>query len=1109
MIHERIATHLQARLTDRATGRSESLIVDNRPRDVLFAGCLLPRPDAAEDNLESAEDFYARLAPSAIQLRFLVRGAAEARIEIRPSFHIYYRVMPPFEAQARRTRSSPDGTPLDEQLVKSYRQLVPELAVAVEDLRFGSHPVVSLANSANRSVAATVSADPESLGPMDSWRVPSASLLNADALKAWCFASERPAQPPEFQVDLHTEVSAWGDLPVRQVTVSLVNRSHPNEVFEKSDYWEQAIFNAEISVKVVEGDAALVPYVFTALPNSYRFNRDQWGIGVNCVAEVSQDRMSVRSSTVPSYRQKVLEHRHLRSSDLGFADLRRDPIPVLEAVLREMLEYKAVAWERTRSELKSRTDFELLREEFERDAGDFEREISEFRDGIRLLAEPRHGTLLRAFQLMNESFRRWDRSPGWRLFQLVFVVRNLTSLAARQWDDISGSDDVEVLWFPTGGGKTEAFLGLLVVALFFDRLRGRQEGVTGVIRLPLRLLSLQQFQRVVRIIAVADQVRSATVGGEPFSVGYWIGQGGSPNKVEPSDARAWEADPTLCQQYRKIRRCPYCRKEVVLRFDRARWSLIHHCTGNVCGHGGDLPIYIVDDEIYRFLPSVVVGTVDKLAALGFQQRFSNLLGWPGTRCPTHGFSPRGECLVPGCRQATVPASLRDPVPSLHIQDELHLLKEDLGAFDGHYETAVMGIQEMIPGGRPWKTVAATATIEQYDWHVWNLYCKRARRFPCPGPSWTETFYAVTEERPNRIFIGFLPFNRSHINSMISVLWGYHSELIRLRQRLPSAPREVFDALDLPADTSADEVELALRDYEVSLTYVLTRKAGDQMAESLATQVASYLRDEGHEPLETRSLTGQSTGQEIEAILAEIDQSARRPAGAPALVDAVIATSMISHGVDIDRFNLISFFGMPRMTAEYIQASSRVGRKFPGIVVTVFSPARERDRSHFHQFLKYHEYLERLVEPAAINRWARFAVKHTLPGLVIGYLLNILGRQTSRKLYMEDQLYAALHVDRTFTESDIIEAVQKLYRADLQESGVLAKDAERGIVRFLNGLRRKARRTLWQQPDFRPMRSLRDVEEPVFFTPSNYSKEAFRVWAAGRNIARGEIGSERD
>lgn len=1104
-MHEALSGHLYRNLADRATGRSEELILDNRPRNVLFAGCLMPRPDATEDNLESAEDFYARLAPSAIQVRFLVRGDARARIDIRPRFHVYYRVIPPFHAQDRRTPKGPDGGPMEEKLVKAYRKFVPSFPPVREKMEIGERPIVQLGPIINEALATAVGADPEALRPGESWKVPANALADQGSFRRFWAAASGDPLPPVFRVHLHVEVSESHDQAVRQITVSLVNRSEPHAEFDKNDYWEQAIFDAGVEASIVDGGAAFEPYVFAALPNSYRFDRDQWGVGVNCVTEISSNRSVIRTSTVPTFRQKALEHRTLARASLKYETLVREPLAELERLLEQMQLYRSSAWEEKRRELQARPDYEVIRSDFDRDLADFQSEVEEFRSGLDVLKDPRRAILLKAFVLMNDTFMRLGKSTAWRLFQLVFIVRNLPVLAAREWTDVNASEDVEVLWFPTGGGKTEAFLGLLITALFFDRLRDRQEGTTGLLRLPLRLLSLQQFQRVVRIVAVADQVRQRTVGGKEFSVGYWIGQGGSPNKVEPKEGAEWEQDPSACQKYRKVRQCPYCDAEVSLRFDRARWTLVHRCSSGKCGNGGDLPLYIVDDDLYRFLPSVVVGTVDKLAAFGFQQRFSNLLGWAAARCPRHGFTPRLECLVPGCRQKVVSATIKDPVPSLHVQDELHLLKEDLGAFDGHYETAVLKVQEHVPNGRPWKIIAATATIEQYDWHVSHLYCKTARRFPCPGPSWGDTFYATTQDRLSRIFIGLLPFNRSHINSMISLLWYFHSELLHLRNRLAADAAALCLELGVSPDTPAHVIERTIRDYEISLTYVLTRKAGDQMAESLATQIAGYLRDEGQEPLETRSLTGQSTGEDIEAILAAIDRSAQRPVGQPAEVDAVIATSMISHGVDIERFNFISFFGMPRMTAEYIQASSRVGRAFPGLVVVVFSPARERDRSHFHHFEKYHQYLERLVEPAAINRWARFAVKHTLPGIVIGYLINVLGRRSQRKLYMENELHAALHIDRLFTVDSLIAEIKSFYMVDLQESGALAKQIEQGIELFLNGLRKNARRTLWQQSDFRPMYSLRDVEDPVYFTPSNYSREAFAVWMAKRHVKQGELG----
>jgi hypothetical protein len=600
----------------------------------------------------------------------------------------------------------------------------------------------------------------------------------------------------------------------------------------------------------------------------------------------------------------------------------------------------------------------------------------------------------------------------------------------------------------------------------------------------------------VKIVSAAEQLRrEVQVGGRPFSVGNWIGLGGSPNKVDEAMASEWEANPATCQKWRKISTCPICKGPLKMRFNRPLWSLAHHCAAEGCG---DLPLYIVDDELYRFLPSVVVGTVDKLAAFGFQQRFANLIGWPVSRCPKHGFSHTGRCGIAGCKETTEKAALKDSVPSLLIQDELHLLKEDLGAFDGHYETAVMGAQDEVPGGRRWKVIAATATIEQYDWQAYHLYCKSARRFPCPGPSWQETFYSATTSDTNRLFLGILPFNRSHINAMISALWIYHREVRLLRKALASGSG---DLSVLVGSANADRQELItlLHDYEVSLTYVLTRKAGDQMAESMATQVAGYLRDEMEDPVAIRSLTGQTSSIEVEQILSEIESDGTRNSLTAASVDAVVATSMISHGVDVDRFNFIAFFGMPRMTAEYIQASSRVGRKFPGLALVVFSPARERDRSHFHLFGKYHQYLERLVEPPAINRWAEFALGHTLPGVFVGSIINVVGRQLGKSLYLERDLYHALQRDRSINLPDLIDRVVRYYGAEGEQADTVRAEVTQRLERFVNGLRPNARRNIWDAPDFHAMKSLRDVEEPVYFAASRPTAEAFGLWMKRRRL----------
>lgn len=1106
-LHEAVAAHLQRRLVESATGRSEDLIVDNRPRNVLFAGCLISRPDAKTDDLESAEDFYARLAPSAMQLNFLVPVTRELKVSLQPRCHVYYRVMPPFSAQQRRSGTREEGDTTPDKLVRAFRKTAPafspspvvlETNAGIKRIPFGS--VVSDA------VAAAVAADPDALRPRDNWMVPATALRDAEALRTWCGAESKQPKPPVFEVDVEVQLKDWS-AQCSQVIVTLVNRSSENSTFEKDDYWELTLFDASITATLDDG-SRILPYSFAALPNSYRFDRDQWGTGVNCVAMVDSSRSKATTEAIATHLQPRLEHRRIEGLDLSFKKLIDDPLPALRGVADAMAEYRSTRWATEKAKLDRYPADHLFRVEFDRDLAEFDRDAKEFQAGIDLLRDPRFDSLRQAFCLTNEAFAEVGRAHEWRLFQLVFVVRNLAALAAREWPSVAATDDVEILWFPTGGGKTEAFLGLLTTALFFDRLRGRAAGVTGVIRLPLRLLSHQQFQRVVRTVAAAEQVRRRrNLAGRAFSVGYWIGQGGSPNIVDKATAKEWESNPASCQKWRKISRCPFCGSNVSLRFNRALWSLAHHCESGQCGNKGDLPLYVVDDELYRFLPSVVVGTVDKLAAFGFQRRFGNLIGWPIGLCPKHGYSPLQTCLVPDCKEEAKEVSLKDPVPSMLVQDELHLLKEDLGAFDGHYETAVLGAQAEVPGGRPWKVIAATATIEAFDWQVEHLYCKRARRFPSPGPTWQDTFYSHTTSATNRLFVGILPFNRSHINSMISALWIYHREIRALRKKLTEQRGTVRELLG--GAWSDDDIAQALRDYEVSLTYVLTRKAGDQMAESLATQVAGYMRDEGEEHVQIRSLTGQTSTIEVEQILDEIELGGRRQDVSNAPVDAVVATSMISHGVDVDRFNFIAFFGMPRLTAEYIQASSRVGRRFPGLALVMFSPARERDRSHFHLFGKYHQYLERLVEPPAINRWAKFAIKHTLPGILIGSIINVASRQLRRKLHLERDLYAALHNQQVLTIDTLVERVVRYYAPDRDRVGELTAYVKHDVELFVNGLRRNAARNIWEAHDFRPMLSLRDVEEPVPFLASRYSADAFALWMRRRRstVPSGETAIE--
>ena len=269
------------------------------------------------------------------------------------------------------------------------------------------------------------------------------------------------------------------------------------------------------------------------------------------------------------------------------------------------------------------------------------------------------------------------------------------------------NDMANLLYFPTGGGKTEAFLGVTVFNMFFDRIRGKNQGVTALLKYPLRLLAVQQLDRVLTIVMQANKVREIhpqLKGTTEFRVGFYVGQNNTPNRIKMSerlsnrDGQQKNLDlildsdtETLNEYYRFIDTCPCCGKKTInIHFNRDRWTLEHICDNPGCT-AHTLPLFIVDSEIYRYLPSVVVSTIDKMSMIGTTNEFKMLFGQVKKWCPTHGFSVNSKCMCSDCgcnRQVQDVGYLKDPVPTLFIQDEMHLIKESLGTFDSHYESFI-------------------------------------------------------------------------------------------------------------------------------------------------------------------------------------------------------------------------------------------------------------------------------------------------------------------------------------------------------------------------------------------------------------------------------------
>ena len=882
-----------------------------------------------------------------------------------------------------------------------------------------------------------------------------------------------------------------------RIALRLMNRS-PRPRREQIDFVDPNLY--AVRVVATAPSAAHADTVFQELPDSYRYDRRMPGVGINAhvsLARPSPSLVTLEADSVPTKEVPRLEPRSVEGAAPRFDALASDPVPVLRRVLEEMQSYESERWQ---EKIDAPSGVEL--EEAERDRERFRAEMRRFEVGVRLLEDERYPHVRRAFALMNEAMGRAARGyEEWRLFQVVFVVSQLPGLATREYPEIGAEDEeVDILWFAAGGGKTEAFLGLVVWQAFFDRLRGKKVGTAALVRFPLRLLAFQQLQRLARVLGQAELIRMREgLRGSRFSMGYFVGSTVTPNSVRNLHEQYQRHGPE--SRNHQVFECPFCGADTRLGYDTELRVVEHRCTADSCPGGRSrLPVYVVDDDVYRFLPTVIVATVDKLAVLGQNRGFHNILGRFDVLCHKHGVSfgtsnracPAAQALGQGegtdrCGEAVVERGpFREPAPSLLIQDELHLLNEDLGAFDAHYETGAMQLARSL-GARPWKIVAATATIQDYEQHAYQLYLRRARQFPGPGPEAYESFYyQQNPEKLGRIFVGILGVGRKHTPSATRMLSLIYLELQRARELSESDVTEAASRYGTQA-LNAQEFREMIFYYELPLTYVLTRKGSDQVAEAIESRVRKELEASApnHGDLIVDTFNGGADVTLMRQAMHHIESADYR--GDPSeRIRGVVATNIISHGVDVNRFNIMIFAGFTRLVAEYIQASARVGRKYPGISFLVATPQSERDRSIFDRFAKFHEYLDRLVDPSPVNRWSEKLLQRTVPGLLAGYLMGPAAQSLGRSMYSVEDVLARRGVTNSEVLDDeqvVVWMRQALGAEQADSSGRYADQLEivarNRYASIVNSRPRSGQRPTGLNVHLEAMRSLRDVDDPAW------------------------------
>jgi len=770
---------------------------------------------------------------------------------------------------------------------------------------------------------------------------------------------------------------------------------------------EKALFDAELECVIDAGKVGPYPGVQYDLLSDeeqelelqYR-DHQVYAIGHGAAADwrIEQGRVvAVRTEFLPrvEVRQVSTEVRQV-TAEVGVADrdvlrirwlaeIDADPAGRCATLHRFVAGY--AAWVR---EASARVDWLAGAEQgaAKRIQGRMETAVVRMGEGIRLLR--RDPMTARAFALANRAMEaqmaQADKAANrpdhrWRPFQLAFLLLTIESAIN---EDSDFRDTLDLLWFPTGGGKTEAYLGLMAFVICWRRLKfGTTGGGTTVLmRYTLRLLTKDQFRRAARLICALELLRRdiPELGKEAITLGLWVGAASSPNTFKKAKEVRDQAveDGARPPSLLVLETCPWCDQPFAAdrNYDAGAEHFRFNCTNPGCDFGheapGTLPCNVVDAALYEFPPTLLLATVDKFARLAWEERAGAFFGRGGNR-----------------------------PPELIIQDELHLIASALGSVAGLYEAGIETVLT-LRGVHP-KYIASTATIRMASEQVERLYGRTTAVFPPPGLDCEDSYFARTvplSEKPGRLYLGYLAPARDRGHC-----------LAPLAAALLAAPEVLF------ADAGADAAALldawwTVLVYHGSLKGIGISRNALQDIETFMARYQAEVSDQrrqvggdGADPADAPENPWQRRAQIAERLTQltshmSADDNARtferlkRPRTDPQGLDLVLATNMVSVGLDVARLAVMVVNGQPLTTAEYIQASSRIGRgEVPGIVVANYYRDQARSLSHYESFRAYHESFYRYVEPTSVTPYtyqARLrglhaaliiAVRHTQARLV--------------------------------------------------------------------------------------------------------------------------------
>ncbi len=611
----------------------------------------------------------------------------------------------------------------------------------------------------------------------------------------------------------------------------------------------------------------------------------------------------------------------------------------------------------------------------------------------------------------------------WRPFQIAFILLNIISISDGEISN-KERDLVDLIWFPTGGGKTEAYLGLTAYSIFFRRLVYGDEanGTTVMMRYTLRLLTAQQFTRAATLICACEKIRVDASSrrpkykrydfcGGPITIGLWIGGAHVPNTIDGAKEHLSKFDGVTFQSLNDVKikhnkfqvlKCPWCGSQMTKdRVDgkiKGDWgykigkngkSFYLNCPSDFCDFNSRLPVQIIDEELYKDPPTLLFATVDKFAMLPWRKEVGSFFGY--------GTNNRS--------------------PELIIQDELHLISGPLGTMVGLYETAIDYMCQSKKS-RP-KIIASTATICRAKEQCSALYNREVYQFPSPGINEDDSFFAKAADisvKPGRLYVGMMPSGKTKA---------------MMETRIMAAVLQLVSDLDVSDECKDNFWTLA--------AYFNSLKELGKCSSIVDDDVKDYIRRLSRRTPNgpaTRGigradeLTSRNSTTELNDTLDKLEKVHYSKENVEKKIYAsniLLASNMISVGIDVSRLNIMLMVGQPKLTSEYIQASSRVGRRFPGMVLTQYDAARSRDRSHYEQFKQYHGSFYRYVEPTCVTPFSEPARERALHAVAIALIRHIEGLEEDddAALFERKKYLDSLNEISSFIENRVESINQRL------------------------------------------------------------------------------------